>query len=104
MEEFNYFEELKASLEDAVAYKKGDRTRCRATVREMPVPEYQATDIARTRQALNLSQRGFATVLGVSPRTVEAWEAGKNSPSGTARRLLYLLDCDNSLVERLAIR
>ncbi len=34
----------------------------------------------------------FAQYLGVSPKTVEAWEAGKNKPSGSSSRLLELLD------------
>lgn len=104
MAEFNYYEELKTSLEEAVAFSKGDRSRCRVHVRELPVPEYKAPDVARMRKALNLSQRSLATVLGVSPRTVEAWEAGKNEPSGSARRLLYLFDCDPTLVNRLMVR
>lgn len=91
-------------LQEALAYKNGDRSRCRVTVREVPVPEYKAADVARTRQELNLSQRGLASVLGVSPRTVEAWEAGKNTPSGAARHLLYLIDNDHSLMERLTVR
>lgn len=102
--EFNYFEELKKSLEEAVAYSKGDTSRCRTVVVESPVPEYRADDVARTRKALNLSQRGLATALGVSTRTVEAWEAGVNVPSGAAQRLLYLFECDHSLVERLVAR
>lgn len=104
MAEFNYYEELKASLEEAVAYKNGDRSRCHVHARELPVPEYKAADVARMRKALNLSQRGFASVLGVSPRMVEAWEAGKNKPSGSARHLLYLFDCDHSLGNHLMAR
>ena len=104
MEEFNYFEELKASLEEAVSHKQGEPSRCRTVVRERAIPAYTAAEVLRARQTLNLSQRGLATVLGVSSRTVEAWEAGKNVPSGAARHLLYLLDSDHSLVERLSIR
>lgn len=104
MEEFNVYEGILESLQDAVAYSKGDHSRCRVSVRELPVPEYKASDVARMRKVLNLSQRGFAGVLGVSPRTVESWEAGKNEPSGAARHLLYLFDCDNSLVNRLIAR
>lgn len=104
MAEFNVYEGVMQGLQEALAYKNGDRSRCRVTVREVPVPEYKASDVARTRQELNLSQRGLASVLGVSPRTVEAWEAGKNTPSGAARHLLYLVDNDHSLVERLTVR
>lgn len=101
MDDFNYFEELKGSLEEAVDYSKGKQTRCRTVTRELPIPEYTAAEVMRTRHALNLSQKGLAAILGVSVRTVEAWESGKNTPSGAAQHLLYLFDCDNSLVERL---
>lgn len=104
MEEFNVYEGILEGLQEAVAYKQGDRSRCRVSVREIPVPEYKAADVARTRKDLNLSQRALATALGVSTRTVEAWEAGKNDPSGPARHRLYLLDGDHSLLERLTAR
>ena len=104
MAEMQYFEALKASLEDAVAFKKGDKSRCRTVVLKSPIPTYKADDIARARKALNLSQKGLAFALGVSPRTVEAWEAGKNTPSGAAQRLLYLLENDHSLINNLVTR
>jgi len=100
----NYFDELKQSLEDAAAYTRGDKSRVRTTVREIPVPEYLAQDVARVRLALNLSQRGLASVLGVSPRTVEAWEVGRNAPAGSARNLLYLIDNNHELINQLAAR
>lgn len=105
MEE-KYFNELMTSLEDAAAFAKGDTSRARVVEVEVddPVPEYKAADVARTRQALNLSQRALASVLGVSTRTVEAWEAGRNVPSGAARHLLFLLDGDHSLVQRLVVK
>jgi putative transcriptional regulator len=70
----------------------------------LPVPEYRADDVQRLRSSLNLSQRGFASVLGVSARTVEAWEIGRNAPSGSARNLLYLLDHNSTLVDQLIVR
>jgi len=106
MAEQSYYESLMAGLEDAVAYIEGDKSRAREVMREIPdpVPEYRAADVVRTRKALNLSQRRLAYALGVSPRTVEAWESGKNEPSGAARHLLYLFETDHSLVERLTAR
>ncbi|MCL2298534.1 MAG: helix-turn-helix domain-containing protein [Firmicutes bacterium] len=97
----DYYKELKESLECAVSYVRGDKSRCRTTVRELPVTEYKPADVARVRLALNLSQRGLACVLGVSPRTVEAWEGGKNAPNGSARNLLYLIDNNHDLVQQL---
>ena len=98
MSDLNYFEQLKQGLEDAAAFKKGDKSRARVSIREIHVPEYKAADLVRLRAALRLSQRGLAFALGVSARTVEAWEAGRNIPCGSARHLLYLFDKDDTLV------
>ena len=102
--EKQYFDTLLSSLEDAAAFAQGDTSRARVIDVSDPVPVYKAEDVARTRQALNLSQRALASVLGVSARTVEAWEAGRNTPSGAARHLLFLLDGDHSLVQRLVAK
>ena len=45
----------------------------------------------------------FAKALGVSVKTVEAWEMGVNRPSGIASRMLEFLTHDNSLFERFSI-
>ena len=104
MEEFNVYQGILDGLKEAVACKQGKEVRCRVSVREVPVPEYKAEDIVRTRKELTMTQRVFARTLGVSSRTVEAWEAGRNEPSGAARHLLFLLDRDHSLVDRLIVK
>ena len=47
-----------------------------------------------------MSQKVFAGYLGVSGKTVEAWEAGTNHPSGAASRILNMMEIDNNLVQR----
>jgi putative transcriptional regulator len=42
------------------------------------------------RMRSGLSQQKFADVLGVSRRTLEAWEQGRRSPTGAARSLLTI--------------
>lgn len=101
----NYYgDRLIESLQQALAYSKGDRSKVRVTVREIPVPEYKTDDVSRVRSELRLSQRALASVLGVFARTVEAWEAGRNAPNGPAARMLYLIEADHSLVDKLVIR
>jgi putative transcriptional regulator len=39
-----------------------------------------------------LSQARFASVLGVSVRTLQDWEQGRRAPSGAARTLLIMVD------------
>ena len=45
-----------------------------------------------------MSQKTFASYMGVSDKTVEAWEAGTNHPSGTASRILSMMEMDKDLV------
>ena len=49
-------------------------------------------NIKEVRKKTGLTHRNFATLLGVSPRTVQAWEHGKRNPSGAARTLLVIAD------------
>ena len=104
MSEPTYYESLKASLEEALAYAQGKPNSCKVSVRSVPDPVVKASEVARIRKEMDLSQQTLAYLLGVSPRTVEAWEAGRNEPAGPARRLLYLLENDHSLVDRLIAR
>jgi len=104
MTEYNYFEELKQSLNEAVNFKKGNTRKAKVSVCELPVPEYNSADVVRVRSDLHLSQHGLALVLGVSPRTVEAWEVGRNNPAGASRNLLYLIEKDHSLIDHLIER
>ena len=55
--------------------------------REHPIDVPKALE-ARMRSGL--SQQKFADVLGVSRRTLEAWEQGRRKPTGAARSLLMI--------------
>ena len=46
--------------------------------------------VAEIREKTGLSQSRFATLLGVSVRTLQDWEQGRRSPSGAARTLLLV--------------
>ena len=94
------FSGIMAGLEEALAYEKsGAKAATRARKRSLP-----KINVAKTRKDLKMSQKAFASVLGVSPRTVEAWEAGRTSPSPTAINLMYLIGQDPSLAEKLKNR
>lgn len=60
---------------------------CRRVVLDLEPRTYTAKEIKATRGLLNVSQVLFAQFLGVSPKTVHAWERGK-TPSGMASRFM----------------
>lgn len=49
----------------------------------------------------HMSQNAFSEALGVSKKTVEAWESGRNQPEPSTRKLLYLLREKPELMKEL---
>jgi len=47
-------------------------------------------DVTSIREKTGLSQARFASLLGVSVRTLQDWEQGRRAPSGAARTLLLV--------------
>lgn len=46
--------------------------------------------VSSVREKTGLSQLKFATLLGVSVRTLQEWEQGRRAPSAAARTLLMI--------------
>lgn len=57
-----------------------------------PAGVYTSVQVKNIREKIGLTQKLFAKYIGVSTKTVEAWEAGRNKPSRPSNRLLWLLD------------
>lgn len=69
------------------------------TVVEASIPvktEFDGGAIKALRKKINVTQKGLANLIGVSPRTVESWESNRS-----AEKLLGLLSKDNSLAKDL---
>ena len=92
-------------LNEAIDYEKGKSVHGlkRTKISIAPLPHYNSTRIKEIRNKLKLSQSTFATILGVSIKTVEAWESGRNIPQGPAQRILSLIDKDNNLLKKYKI-
>ena len=96
-DDIDFFCGLMEGLEEALAYSKGKASaETYARKRSLPV-----VNVLAIRESLRMTQKAFAAVLGVSCRTVEAWESGKTNPTPTAKKLMYLIQEDHTLVEKL---
>lgn len=93
----DFFDGLKVGLEEALRYEKG-KAKAETFVRKRNLPNVDVCDL---RKRLKVSQKKFAFILGVSTRTVESWEAGRTTPSPTAKKLIYLISLDNSIIFKL---
>lgn len=93
----DFFSGIMEGLTEALAYEKG-KASAETFARKQALPNINVLEV---RTALSMTQKSFANVLGVSCRTVEAWECGKSVPTPTARKLIYLIQQDHSLVHKL---
>ncbi len=69
----------------------------RITLREFdalciePIAPLRPAQIKRIRESLHVSQAVFAALLNTSVSTVQKWEIGQKKPTGTALKLLHLV-------------
>ena len=69
----------------------------RITLREFdrlclpPVEPLKPAEIKKIRQTYHVSQAVFAALLNTSVSTVQKWEIGQKRPTGTALKLLHLV-------------
>jgi putative transcriptional regulator len=94
------FAELLQSVREAKQIMRGELTpartytadEIRAAVaddrRRAAARDAEVLDAAMIRERMGLSQAKFATLLGISPRTLQGWEQGRREPKGAERTLL----------------
>ena len=79
-----------------------------ASVREMKagirarVHRPEISEVAHARLVSGLSQTAFATLLGVSVRTLQDWEQGRREPSRAARTLFRVAERYPEILQELA--
>jgi len=56
-----------------------------------PVAPLRPAQIKRIRETSHVSQAVFAALLNTSVSTVQKWEIGQKRPTGTALKLLHLV-------------
>ena len=95
------YESIMTGLNEAIEDAKSNKPVLkRQALTIEPVKVYEAEEVKRIRNATGMSQKIFASYMGVSDKTVEAWEAGTNHPSGAASRILRMMEMDKNLVTK----
>jgi putative transcriptional regulator len=82
------YENIMQGITESVDYQQGKILAGKAKLTIKPVATFNTGDIKRIRQKTSLSQVVFAGSLGVSSKTVEAWENGRNKPERASLRLI----------------
>ncbi len=77
------FNELLASIREGGAILRGEAQPSRSF-------EIEAADVRSIRKQYNLSQSKFASLMGISAKTLQNWEQGRRLPEGPARVLLQV--------------
>lgn len=99
----SFYEDVMQGLQEALEHAQGKRrlrTHIYHTPDIIPVKEFEPSEIREIRMSLGLTQVDFAGFMGVSAKTVEAWESGRNKPIGPARRMLSLVQNDPGIVKQ----
>jgi len=91
----SFFDELKASLEEAVEIKNGTKAPACVT-------RYELADVKAIREKLNVTQSEMAKVLGTSLDTIRSWETGRRNPTGLAAKVLATIQANPKFFDELA--
>ena len=97
------YESIIKGLSEAVDYQQGKVSARKTKLIIKPVDTFSNDDIKLIRKRTGLSQVMFAGSMGVSPKTVEAWENGRNMPDGASRRLLEIVRDDPGFIKRFQV-
>jgi len=79
------FEDIKQSLKEAAAIRRGELAPGKVT-------EISAPDAKTIRTRIGLSQSEFAQLIGVKVATLRNWEQHRRQPTGAAAALLTIVE------------
>jgi putative transcriptional regulator len=87
------YRELRESIKEAGRIRRGQ-------MKPSQVFRYNAVDIRKLRESVDVSQSQFARMIGVSKSTLQNWEQGRRHPRGPAKALLRVFEKDPKAVVR----
>ncbi len=82
-----YFDSIKKGAEEALAWKKGEKTGAR-------VKKYSTINVAEIRKRMKMTQKEFSESFSIPLSTLRQWEQGQRVPQGPAQALLRIISYD----------
>ena len=79
------FDELLTSIREAGHIKRGEMSASK-------IHEVKGIDVQRIREMYRMTQKEFASFVGISIDTLRNWEQKRRNPHGPAKVLLRLLE------------
>lgn len=92
------FNDLLTGLNEMVEIENGIKQANTDAVHVHRIP-----DVKKIRSTTCLKQQEFAEALGVSLALVQSWETLRRIPSGSARKLLLMLELKPDLISALRV-
>lgn len=101
------YEDIISSLNELKDHAEGKPTNVvihrRSSQEVIDIPSFTPSEIRQLRIDSNMSQKTFAACVGVSLKSVEAWEGGRSRPDGAARRILGLMKSHPSFAQDMGL-
>ena len=85
MSDRNLGQKILDGIKEIKDFRNGQKELKTRTLKEPSPPKL-------IREKLKLSQAAFASLLGVSARTIQDWEQGRRQPQGPAKSLLRIAE------------
>jgi len=85
MSDRNLGQKILDGIKEIKDFRNGQKELKTRTLKEPSPPKL-------IREKLELSQAAFASLLGVSARTIQDWEQGRRQPQGPAKSLLRIAE------------
>ena len=101
------FDDIISSLNELAEHAQGKETSVvvhrRSSQDVIDIPDFSPYEIRDVRIASDMSQKTFAACVGVSVKSVEAWEGGRSRPDGAARRIIGLMKSHPHFAEEMGL-
>lgn len=79
-----------------VAIEKGE-------IQPASVHRHHLPNVKSLREASGMKQEEFALAVGVSPSLVQSWEQNRRVPSGSALKILLMIERDPAIINDLLV-